>query len=60
MALINRLYSMFQEASALVEQTKTAEKAAILSLKSRANEKFRGAYKVYADSMMIVNNPLTG
>lgn len=51
---------MFQEASALVEQTKTAEKAAILSLKSRANEKFRGAYKVYADSMLIVNNPLTG
>ena len=60
MSLINRLYSLFQEANALVEQAKTAEKAAVLSLKLNANEKFRQAYKVYVDSKLIINNPTTG
>jgi hypothetical protein len=60
MSLINRLYSLFQEANALVEQAKTAEKAAVLSLKLNANEKFRQAYKVYVDSKLILNNPATG
>jgi hypothetical protein len=60
MSLINRLYSLFQEANALVEQAKTAEKAAVLSLKLNANEKFCQAYKVYVDSKLILNNPATG
>lgn len=60
MALVNRLHALFAEADALVEQAKTAEKAAVSSLKLNANEKFRQAYKVYVDSILIMNNPLAG